>query len=94
MVRFGRITQQEYRVALGLEPRTPPAAGSEAEPTPVAGPATLESTDDDLVDHDPAPEPPPADAVPPIELTEPAADLTEPEPVISPSPPAENADGG
>jgi monofunctional biosynthetic peptidoglycan transglycosylase len=93
MVRFGRITQQEYRVALGLEPHNPPAARSETEPTPVAGPPTIESTDDGFIDDDPAPEPPPADDVPPVELTEPPADLIDPEPVISPSPPAESAGG-
>lgn len=78
MVRFGRITRQEYRVALGLQP-----AERETEPVPAIG---TEPPDDGLAQDEPAPEPPPA-AVGPIELSEPAAeDVLVPE--LVPVPPA------
>ncbi len=94
LVRYGRITQHEYRIALGLETRTPTQA--EAELTPVAGPPpVVESAEDGLADDEPAPDPPPSAGVPPMELTEPPVELTEPTPAIpAPQPPTEGSDGG
>ncbi len=92
MVRFGRITQQEYRIALGLEPRVPTPTRAEAEPTPV-----VESAGDGLADEEPAPEPPPSANVPPMELTEPPVELTEPPQPVAPvpqSPLTEGSGGG
>jgi monofunctional biosynthetic peptidoglycan transglycosylase len=96
MVRYEKITQEEYHIALGLAPPAPDRPVPEAETTPAAQPpALVESPDDGLAEDEAAPEPPLDAVVPPMELTEPPADLTEPPPALptSPSAPTEKPIG-
>jgi monofunctional biosynthetic peptidoglycan transglycosylase len=97
MVRYDKITQEEYRVALGLTPPAPDRPRSEVEPTPVAQPPpVVEPSDDGLAEDEAASEPPPSGVIPPMELADPPVDLTEPTPVVPvpKSPPIEGSGGG
>ena len=81
MVRFGRISRQDYRIALGLESLAPSPVPEAVLDAPGDGLAEDESIDEPPV-SDPAPltelaEPPASDPAPPIELAEPPADLPD-----------------
>ncbi len=86
MVRYQKITQEEYRIALGLTPPEP-----DQEPIPVVEPTPVpEPADDGLAEDEPTPEPP-ITPVPPMELTDPPPDPA-PAPTLD-SPPTENPGG-
>jgi len=78
MVRFGRISRQDYRIALGLESLAPSPVPEAVLDAPVDG-----LTEDELLAEPPASdqapptelvESPASDPAPPIELAEPPAD--------------------
>lgn len=81
MVRFGRISRQDYRIALGLESLAPSPVPEAVLDAPGDGLAEDESVAEPPV-SDPAPltelaESPASDPAPPIELAEPPADLPD-----------------
>ncbi|MFZ5876459.1 MAG: monofunctional biosynthetic peptidoglycan transglycosylase [Nitrospirota bacterium] len=94
MAKYGKITPQEYRLAMGIEPPRIEAAPPEpAQPAPSRPapepPVTVEALDDALGEDDPIAEPPPAD-LPPLELTDqPVEDVLPPAVILpAPAPPA------
>lgn len=90
MVRYNKITQEEYRIALGLAPPEPDIPLPDQEPIPVVEPTPVpEPPDDGLAEDEPTPEPPATD-VPPLELTDPSPES----PVLQPALPAEDPGGG
>jgi hypothetical protein len=81
MVRFGRISRQDYRIALGLESLAPSPVPEAVLDAPGDGLVEDESIDEPPV-SDPAPltelaEPPASNPAPPIESAEPPADLPD-----------------
>ncbi len=83
MVRYDKISQEEYRTALGLEPRAPDRREPDLEPVPAAESAPLpDAIDDGLAEDEPAPEPPAAAVVPPMELTDQPAEPTDPAAIL------------
>jgi len=95
MVRFGRISRQDYRIALGLESLAPSPVPEAVLDAPGDGLAEDESIDEPPV-SDPAPltelaEPPVSGPAPPIESAEPPASDPAP-PIEFAEPPADLPD--
>jgi len=89
MAKYGKITQQEYRLAMGLEaPRIEPPRLAPTRPASEA-PPVVEPPDDGLGEDEPIAEPP-AGAVPPLELSDqPVEDVSPPAVILpDPSPPS------
>jgi monofunctional biosynthetic peptidoglycan transglycosylase len=90
MAKYGKITQQEYRVAMGIEP--PRIEAERPEPTqpiltrPAPEPRSVaEALDESLGDDEPSAEPPAAE-LPPLELTDQPVEDVSPPAVILPAP--------
>jgi monofunctional biosynthetic peptidoglycan transglycosylase len=80
MAKHGKITQQEYRTAMGIEPeRREPASPTRALPR------VVEPLDDALGEDEPLAEPPAAE-VPPMELRDQPVEDVSPPTVILPEP--------
>jgi monofunctional biosynthetic peptidoglycan transglycosylase len=90
MAKYGKITQQEYRVAMGIEPprieaeRPEPTQPILTRPAPEP-PSAAEALDDALGEDEPIAEPPAAD-LPPLELTDQPVEDVAPPTVILPAP--------
>jgi monofunctional biosynthetic peptidoglycan transglycosylase len=85
MAKYGKITQQEYRLAMGLEPpRIETASPAPTRPAPEPAPA-VEPPDDGLAEDEPIAEPPAA-AIPPLELSDQPVEEIGPPTVIRPEP--------
>jgi monofunctional biosynthetic peptidoglycan transglycosylase len=83
MVKYDKITREEYRVALGLEPRGPDRRAPDQEPVPVAESAPpVDLSDEGLAEDEPAPDPPPAVVIPSMELTDQPPEVTEPAEIL------------
>ncbi|MFZ5861664.1 MAG: monofunctional biosynthetic peptidoglycan transglycosylase [Nitrospirota bacterium] len=94
MAKYGKITQQEYRLAMGLEPPRHEEP-SESAPTRSAPPPppVVEEVDDALGEDEPIAEPP-AGEVPPLELSDQPVEDVSPPTIILPDlpPPAGESD--
>jgi monofunctional biosynthetic peptidoglycan transglycosylase len=81
MAQYGKITQQEYRLAMGLEPPRHEPTRPAPEPPPV-----IEPLDDALGEDEPIAEPPAAEP-PPLEMSDQPVEDVSPPTVILPEPP-------
>jgi monofunctional biosynthetic peptidoglycan transglycosylase len=85
MAKYGKITQREYRLAMGLEPpRIETASPAPTRPAPEPVPV-VEPPDDGLGEDEPIAEPPAA-AIPPLELSDQPVEEIAPPAVILPEP--------
>ncbi len=81
MAKYGKITQQEYHLAMGLEPPQHEPTRPAPEPLPL-----IEPLDDALGEDEPIAEPPAAE-LPPLELSDQPVEDVSPPTVILPEPP-------